>query len=94
MSSVANDPITAHGGGELVDLKAPAAEQAGLRAHAEKLPVVTLGARELADLEIPDLLREALQIFGVASWEVVEGRWTSDHDPLLPWGRQLVEIDL
>jgi sulfate adenylyltransferase len=52
MSSVANDPITAHGGGELVDLKATATEQGGLRAHAEKLPVVTLGARELADLEM------------------------------------------
>ena len=56
MSSVAhdpaNDPISAHGGGELVDLKAPAAEQAGLRSHAEKLPVITLGAREIADLEM------------------------------------------
>jgi sulfate adenylyltransferase len=56
MSSVAhdpaNDPISAHGGGELVDLKAPAAEQARLRAHADKLPVVTLGAREIADLEM------------------------------------------
>ncbi|MBI3758840.1 MAG: sulfate adenylyltransferase [Deltaproteobacteria bacterium] len=50
--SVANDPISAHGEGELVDLKAPAAEQAGLRAHAAKLPVVTLGARETADLEM------------------------------------------
>jgi len=56
MSSVAHDPaqdpISAHGGGELVDLKAPAAEQASLRAHADKLPVVTLGAREIADLEM------------------------------------------
>ncbi len=52
MSSVANDPISAHGGGELVDLRAPAAEEAGLRAHAEKLPTVTLGAREIADLEM------------------------------------------
>jgi sulfate adenylyltransferase len=56
MSSVAHDPakdpISAHGGGELVDLKAPAAEQASLRAHADKLPVVMLGAREIADLEM------------------------------------------
>src|SRR6202795_2917820 len=52
MSSVANDPISAHGGGELVDLRAPAAEQAALRAYAEKLPTVTLGAREIADLEM------------------------------------------
>jgi sulfate adenylyltransferase len=52
MSGIANDPISAHGGGELVDLKASAADRAGLRAHAEKLPVVTLGAREIADLEM------------------------------------------
>ena len=51
-SSISNDPISAHGGGDLVDLKAPAAEQPALRAHAEKLPVVTLGAREIADLEM------------------------------------------
>ena len=35
--------LSAHGGGELVDLKAPAAEQARLRAHAEKLKTVRLG---------------------------------------------------
>ena len=46
------DPITAHGNGDLVDLKAPAAERAGLRAHAAKLPAIALGARELADLEM------------------------------------------
>ncbi len=52
MSSVANDPITAHGGGELVDRNVPAAEREALRAHAAKLPRVTIGARELADLEM------------------------------------------
>jgi sulfate adenylyltransferase len=52
MSSIANDPISAHGDGDLVDLRAPAADQATLRAHAEKLPVVTLGGREIADLEM------------------------------------------
>jgi len=52
MTSVANDPITAHGGGDLNDLKAPASERAALKAHAEKLPTVKLGARELADLEM------------------------------------------
>ena len=52
MTSVANDPISAHGNGDLVDLKAPAAEQAALSARAQKLPVVTLGAREIADLEM------------------------------------------
>lgn len=52
MSSVANDPITAHGGGELVDRAVPAPARAALRAHAAKLPIVTLGARELADLEM------------------------------------------
>ncbi|MDO8434651.1 MAG: sulfate adenylyltransferase [Candidatus Binatus sp.] len=50
--SVHEDPITAHGGGELVDLKATASEQASLRARAATLPVVTLNARDLADLEM------------------------------------------
>jgi len=52
MSSVANDAITGHGGGELTDLKAPASERAALKSHAEKLPSVKLGARETADLEM------------------------------------------
>ena len=52
MSTVANDSITAHGGGELVDLRVPSADQARVRANAAKLPTVTLGARELADLEM------------------------------------------
>ncbi len=52
MSSVANDAITAHGGGELNDLKAPASERAALKSHAEKLASVKLGARETADLEM------------------------------------------
>ena len=49
---MANDAITAHGGGELNDLKAPASERAALKSHAEKLPSVKLGARETADLEM------------------------------------------
>lgn len=52
MSAVTNDPISAHGGGALVDLKAPQSERAGLRAYAEKLPAITLNARDLADLEM------------------------------------------
>ncbi len=50
--SMREDPITAHGGGELIDLKAPASEQASLRTRAATLPVVTLNARDLADLEM------------------------------------------
>ncbi len=50
--SVRDDAISAHGGGELVDLKAPAAERAALRTHAASLPVVTLTARDLSDLEM------------------------------------------
>ncbi|HUA33177.1 MAG TPA: sulfate adenylyltransferase [Candidatus Binataceae bacterium] len=50
--SVRDDAITAHGGGELVDLVAPESERAALRAHAAKLPTVTLNARDLADLEM------------------------------------------
>ncbi|MHB8380822.1 MAG: sulfate adenylyltransferase [Candidatus Binataceae bacterium] len=50
--SVRDDAITAHGGGELVDLKAPAAERAALRTHAASLPIVTLAARDISDLEM------------------------------------------
>ena len=50
--SVRDDAISAHGGGELVDLKAPASERAALAAHAAKLATVTLNARDLADLEM------------------------------------------
>src|ERR1700689_2550292 len=50
--SVRDDAISAHGGGELVDLKAPASERAALAAHAAKLASVTLNPRDLADLEM------------------------------------------
>jgi len=50
--SVAADPIAAHGGGELVDLRAPGGERDGLSARASKLPAITLNARDLADLEM------------------------------------------
>ncbi|HYA35681.1 MAG TPA: hypothetical protein VEF03_08670, partial [Candidatus Binataceae bacterium] len=46
------DPITAHGGGELHDLKAPATERTALASHAERLRVIALNARELSDLEM------------------------------------------
>ncbi len=44
--------IAPHGGGELVDLKAPPAERASLRAHASGLSAVTLSSRDLSDLEM------------------------------------------
>src|SRR5271168_1738327 len=50
--SVRDDAISAHGGGELIDLKAPASERAALAAHAAKLATVTLNARDIADLEM------------------------------------------
>lgn len=50
--SVRDDAITAHGGGELSDLKAPQSERAALKAHAASLPSVALGARDLSDLEM------------------------------------------
>ena len=50
--SVRDDAISAHGGGELVDLKAQAAERAAMAAHAAKLAAVTLNARDVADLEM------------------------------------------
>src|SRR5215470_12511828 len=52
MSQRTDDAITPHGGRGLVDLKAPVAERASLRAQAAKLPVVALNARDLADLEM------------------------------------------
>jgi sulfate adenylyltransferase len=50
--SMVKDPISAHGGGDLVDLKASIGEQAALRKHAAGLSSVTLSARDLADLEM------------------------------------------
>src|SRR5689334_1572787 len=52
MSTGTSEAISAHGSGTLVDLKAPEAERAALGRHAEKLKMVALGARELADLEM------------------------------------------
>ena len=46
------DPISAHGGAELVDLKAPAGERASLAKHASTLTPVPLSPRDLADLEM------------------------------------------
>ena len=52
MSTGAGDPISAHGGGALVDLNAPAAERAALARHASALATIRLSARDLADLEM------------------------------------------
>jgi len=52
MSAVMEDPITAHGGGALVDLNAPAAERESVRRHAATLRAVTVNARDLSDLEM------------------------------------------
>jgi sulfate adenylyltransferase len=46
------DAITPHGGGALVDLRAPETDRAGLRQTLQKLPVAKLNARDLADLEM------------------------------------------
>ncbi|HXR25060.1 MAG TPA: sulfate adenylyltransferase [Candidatus Binataceae bacterium] len=50
--SGADGAIAAHGGGELVDLKALPGERDTLLRHAATLTAVTLAARELADLEM------------------------------------------
>ncbi|MGH7864294.1 MAG: sulfate adenylyltransferase [Candidatus Binataceae bacterium] len=52
MSDLKADPITAHGGGALVDLNAPAAEREKLQRQAATLASVELSARDLADLEM------------------------------------------
>jgi sulfate adenylyltransferase len=50
--SVRDDAITAHGGGELSDLKAPATERNSLKSHAASLQSVKLNARDLSDVEM------------------------------------------
>ncbi len=52
MTAQASGAISAHGGGELINLRAPAAECASLRAHAATLAAVTLSSRDLSDLEM------------------------------------------
>jgi sulfate adenylyltransferase len=52
MSAIRFDTISAHGDGELVDLKPPEGQRAHLRKCAEELPVTRLSARDLADLEM------------------------------------------
>jgi len=52
MSTAHGDPITAHGGGGLVDLNAPVAERDAIARRAEGLKTVRLGARDVADLEM------------------------------------------
>ena len=52
MSIGAGDAITAHGGGALVDLNAPAAERGAIARQAAGLKTVRLSARDLADLEM------------------------------------------
>src|ERR1700722_4474513 len=52
MSNGLGEPITAHGGGALVDLNAPAAERGAIAREAEGLKTVRLSARDLADLEM------------------------------------------
>ncbi|MGH7906653.1 MAG: sulfate adenylyltransferase [Candidatus Binataceae bacterium] len=52
MTSLSNDAISAHGGGELTDLTAPASERAALKASAARLHTIILNARDLADLEM------------------------------------------
>jgi sulfate adenylyltransferase len=51
MSGLATDAIAPHGG-VLVKLEAPESERAALARHAEGLAVITLNARDLADLEM------------------------------------------
>jgi sulfate adenylyltransferase len=52
MSEISDFPITPHGGGELVDLRAPQAERAALAQRAAGLKAITLNARDLSDLEM------------------------------------------
>ena len=50
--TASNSAIAAHGGGDLVDLRAPESEREALRRHSVSLAPVTLSPRDLADLEM------------------------------------------
>jgi sulfate adenylyltransferase len=52
MNNHDNDSISPHGDGALTDLRAAPAEQARLRAAAERLDEIRLNARDIADLEM------------------------------------------
>jgi sulfate adenylyltransferase len=85
MSTINGDPITPHGGDELVELKVPAAERPRLHAYAEKLPAVTLNARDLADLEML-----ATGAFSPLTGYMVEADYSRSRDELrlasgVPW---------
>jgi sulfate adenylyltransferase len=85
MNTVNGDSITAHGGGELVDLRAPEAEHSRLRAYVEKLPVIRLNGRDLADLEM--LVTGA---FSPLSGFMTEADYSRSRDEMrlasgLPW---------
>ncbi len=83
--SVRDDAITAHGGGELIDAKAPAPERPSLKKHAASLPPVTLSARDLADLEMI-----ASGAFSPLTGFMNEGDYVSSRDEMrleggVPW---------
>src|SRR6516162_2670711 len=85
MSTINGDPITPHGGDELVDLKVPAAERPRLHAYAEKLPAVILNARDLADLEML-----ATGAFSPLTGYMVEADYSQSRDEMrlasgVPW---------
>jgi len=85
MSTANGDPITAHGGDELVELKVPEAERPRLRAYAEKLPAVMLNARDLADLEML-----ATGAFSPLTGYMVEADYSHSRDEMrlasgVPW---------
>src|SRR5207249_10780717 len=79
------DAITPHGGGDLIDLKASPPEQQALRQHAAGLTALTLGARDLADLEML-----ATGAFSPLSGFMGEADYASSRDKMrlangLPW---------
>jgi sulfate adenylyltransferase len=79
------DAITAHGNGNLVDLRAPESERPGLRRYLEKLPSAKLNARDLADLEML-----ASGAFSPLTGFMTEGDYLRSRDDMrlasgLPW---------
>jgi sulfate adenylyltransferase len=85
MSTTNSDAIAPHGNGELVDLRVAERDRPQIRSYAEKLPLVTLNARDLADLEML-----ATGAFSPLSGFMSEADYTSSRDRMrlasgVPW---------
>ena len=85
MSFESADAIAPHGGLGLTELRVPEAKRLRLSAYAEKLPIVILNARDLADLEML-----ATGAFSPLTGYMVEADYSQSRDEMrlasgVPW---------